>query len=352
MTLIIQILGIAFGLGFLIFIHELGHFTAAKMCKVRVLIFAFGFGMDLFKFVRNGTKYCIKIIPFGGFVEMLGDDPSKAATGAEGEHSALPWYKKAFIAFAGPLANYILAVIIFSFVFNFWGASQTSTMSQIGLVAQNYPAYSAGLLEDDIITNIDGAPVVLWTDISENLKNKSGQSAAFVIQRGSYSFNLSMVVAQNPVTTFGIIGISPKIIKKDVGFFESFQYGAKAVVIQTVMTISYLLDKIISWEKPDISGPIGIMQVMANATQRGAEDYLSLLGIISVALGLFNLFPIPFVDGGMIILYLIEGIIRRRIGAKIIFAYNTIGIIIISGIFIFATYSDLIRLGVGKLFKG
>jgi regulator of sigma E protease len=212
MTLILQILGIAFGLGFLIFIHELGHFTAAKMCKVRVLTFAFGFGMDLFKFVRNGTKYCIKLVPFGGFVEMLGEDPAKA-TGAEGEHGSLPWYKKAFIAFAGPLANYILAICIFAFVFNLWGAAETSPLSQLGFVAQNYPAYEAGLIEDDIITNIDGAPVKLWTDISANLKDKSGLNTAFVIQRGSYSFNLNMVVAQNPVTTFGIIGVSPKIIK-------------------------------------------------------------------------------------------------------------------------------------------
>ncbi|MDR0822602.1 MAG: site-2 protease family protein, partial [Endomicrobium sp.] len=225
-------------------------------------------------------------------------------------------------------------------------------LSQLGFVAQNYPAYEAGLIEDDIITSIDGAPVKLWTDISANLKDKSGLNTAFVIQRGSYSFNLSMVVAKNPVTDFGIIGISPKIVKKDVGFLESFKYGTKSVIIQTVMTVAYLIDKIVSFEKPDISGPIGIMQVMANATQKGAEDYLSLLGIISVALGLFNLFPIPFVDGGMIVLYLIEGVIRRRIGQKIIMAYNTIGIVIIGGIFIFATYSDLIRLGIGKLFKG
>jgi regulator of sigma E protease len=350
MILLIQIIAVIVGLGFLIFIHELGHFSAARICKVRVLTFSFGFGRDIVKFVHKGTKYCIKLVPFGGFVEMAGENPDKA-TGASGEYLSLPWYKKIFIAFAGPFSNYVLAVLMFAFVFSIWGAAQTNTeLAQIGFASEDYPAYQAGLIEDDIIKSIDGVSINKWEDISYNLRDKSDKNTAFLIQRGSYSFVLNMLVANNPVTNFGLIGVSPKIIKSSVGFFESFQYGFKTVIIQTFMTVSYLIDKIISWEKPDISGPIGIMSVMADATQRGLEDYLTLLGIISVALGLFNLFPIPFVDGGMIILFLIEGVIRKQIGSKVILVYNTIGIIIICAIFLFATYSDLMRLGINKLF--
>ncbi|MDR3243203.1 MAG: M50 family metallopeptidase [Elusimicrobiota bacterium] len=349
MTILLQIIAVAFGLGFLIFIHELGHFSAARLCKVRVLTFSFGFGRDLIKYVHKGTKYCIKLVPFGGFVEMAGDTPDKA-TGDSDEYLSKAWYKKVFIAFAGPFANYVLAILIFAFVFNIWGAAQTTEISQIGFASKDYPAYEAGLIEDDIIKSIDGVPISKWEDISYNLRNKSNQNAAFIIQRGSYSFALNMLVANNPVTNFGLIGVSPKIIKRSVGSLESFKYGFNTVIIQTFMTVSYLIDKIVTWEKPDISGPIGIMHVMADATQRGLEDYLTLLGIISVALGLFNLFPIPFVDGGMIILFLIEGIIRKQIGSKIILVYNTVGIIIICAIFLFATYSDLMRLGINKLF--
>jgi regulator of sigma E protease len=350
MTLIIQILGIALGLGFLIFIHELGHFTAARLCKVRVLTFAFGFGPDIVKYVRNGTKYCIKLFPFGGLVAMAGENPQES-TGQEGEFLSLPWYKKIFISFAGPFANYVLAILIFVFVFNVWGATKISDTSQIGNVIENYPAYKAGLLDGDIIKSIDGIETNLWADIAKNLEHKGDKETSFTIERGTYTFNLSMIVQKNPVTGAGMIGIYPKNIDIDIGFFQSFEYGLKTVILQTYMTISYLINKLFSFEKPDISGPIGIAQVMADAAKKGFENYFTLLGIISVALGLFNLFPIPFVDGGMIILFLIEGIIRKRVGTKIIVVYNTIGIIIISVIFIFATYSDLLRLGLNKLFK-
>jgi regulator of sigma E protease len=349
MTLILQILGIAIGLGFLIFIHELGHFTAAKLCKVTVLTFSFGFGPDLIKHTHKGTKYCIKLIPFGGFVEMAGEAPDKV-TGAKGEYLSLAWYKKIYIAFAGPLSNYILAVIMFAAIFNMWGSTQMSPLSQIGQTIDNHPAQVAGLIADDIITSINGNAIKLWSDISTNLKDRANQKTKFIVQRGTHSFALNITVEQNPVTGLGVIGITPKIIREEIGLIKSIEYGARAVVLQTVMTVTYLVDKIVTLQKPDIAGPVGIMQVMAKATKDGLENYVTLVGVISVALGLFNLFPIPFVDGGMIVLFLIEGIIRRPVGLRVIQVYNTIGIIIIGGIFIFATYSDLIRLGIGKLF--
>jgi regulator of sigma E protease len=106
-----------------------------------------------------------------------------------------------------------------------------------------------------------------------------------------------------------------------------------------------------SLKKPEISGPIGIMQIMANAVKTGMSDYLRLIAVTSVALGLFNLFPIPMVDGGMILLFFIEGIRRKQISAKVIQIYNTTGLILVANIFLFATYSDLLRLGVGRLFR-
>ena len=110
-------------------------------------------------------------------------------------------------------------------------------------------------------------------------------------------------------------------------------------------------EKIVSWEKPEVAGPIGVIQVMAKSAKSGLENYIRLLAVISVALGLFNLLPIPLVDGGMIILFIAEGIIRKQIGLKVIQVYNTIGLSLILLIFLFATYNDLIRLGIGKLFK-
>jgi regulator of sigma E protease len=354
MTILIQkILGVTVGFGFLIFIHELGHLFAAKMCKVRILTFAFGFGPDIIKHTYKGTKYCIKAIPFGGFVSMAGDDPNEA-TGADGEYLSLKWYKKAWIAFAGPFSNYILAVFLFAFVFNIWGVTTLSMGSSIESVVENYPAKQAGIMPGDTIKSIDGIEINTWNELALNLKDKADKQTVFVVERGTYSFDLSMIVAKNPTTGFGVIGVvghsTVKTVKVEAGFVKSLFLGAKTSIAQTIMNVAYIADRVISFKKPDISGPIGVMQVMANAIETGMCNYLRLLAIISVALGLFNLFPIPMVDGGMIVLFFIEGIIRKQISTKIVQIYKTIGLIFIIGIFIFATYGDLLRLGIGKLF--
>ncbi|MDR1941093.1 MAG: M50 family metallopeptidase, partial [Endomicrobium sp.] len=297
MIILLQILGIAAGLGFLIFIHELGHFTAARLCKVRVLTFAFGFGPDLLKYEHKGTKYCIKAVPFGGFVAMAGENPDET-TGAKDEYLSLAWYKKIFIAFTGPFSNYLLAAVMFTAIFNVWGVSSISETSRIGLTGENYPAYAAGLLSGDIIKSIDGVNISLWSEISDNLKDKAGKQTLFVIERGTVAFEVNIPVAKNPATGSGIIGVAPYISKEKAGFFNSLLYGIEAPISQSIMTVAYLADKLLTLEKPDVAGPIGIMQVMAKATKNGLEEYLRLIAVISVALGLFNLFPIPFVDGG------------------------------------------------------
>ncbi|MDR0820214.1 MAG: M50 family metallopeptidase [Endomicrobium sp.] len=347
MTIILQILGITVGFGFLIFMHELGHFLAAKMCKVRVLTFSFGFGPDLIKHTYNGTKYCIKIIPFGGFVIMAGENPEEA-TGGDGEYLSLKWYKKILISFAGPFSNYILAVFLFALIFNIWGVVKIPADLSVGAVVKNYPAETAGIMPGDKIKSIDSVEINTWNDLSANLKDKANKQTSFLIERGDSSFELNMIVAKNTVTGIGTIGITPVKIK--AGVLESIYLGVETSIVNTIVPVVYLADKVISLEKPEISGPIGIMQVMANAAKMGMQDYLRLIAVISVALGLFNLFPIPMVDGGMILLFLVERIIRKQISTKVVQVYNTTGLILMIGIFLFATYSDLLRLGIGRLF--
>jgi regulator of sigma E protease len=348
MTIILQILSITVGFGFLIFIHELGHFLAARMCKVRILTFAFGFGPDLIKHTYNGTKYCIKTIPFGGFVRMAGENPEEA-TGDNGEFLSLKWYKKIWISFAGPFSNYILAVFLFALVFNIWGVVKIPTDLSVGTVVKNYPAETAGIIPGDKIKSVNAVEINTWNDLSANLKDKANKQTSFLIERGDIFFELNMIVAKNPVTGAGTIGITPVKIKP--GFLKSVYLGVKTSIVNTIVPVAYLADKVMSLKKPEISGPIGIMQIMANATKTGMQDYLRLIAVISVALGLFNLFPIPMVDGGMILLFFIEGIIRKQISSKVIQVYNTTGLIIMINIFIFATYSDLLRLGIGRLFR-
>ncbi|AKL97655.1 M50 family metallopeptidase [Endomicrobium proavitum] len=345
MIIALQILAVVFGLGLLIFIHELGHFAAARFFKVKVLTFAFGFGPDIIKYKYKGTKYAVKAIPLGGFVSMAGDNPDEA-TGAAGEYLSLAWYKKIIISFTGPFSNYLLAAVLFVFIFNVWGMIRPVNIPKIAELAESYPAQKAGLLPGDVIKSIDGASIKTWNELSENIKKRADKKTSFVVLRGTSTFRTTLTVNSN-----GLIGISPEYVAVKIGFKKSLKQGLKAPVAYTLNTVSYLYGAAKNKVKPELSGPIGVMKVMASAAKSGLQDYLFLLAVISVALGLFNLFPIPFVDGGMIVLFFAEGIIRKKINTKIIAIYNTIGLIIIAGIFIFATYSDLVRLGVDKLFK-
>ncbi len=348
-SMLLQIVGVIFGLGLLIFIHELGHFSMAKFYKVRVLKFAFGFGKELFGFTRGETRYSVCLFPFGGMVAMAGENPDEA-TGQKGEYLSLQWYKKVMVAFFGPFMNYVLAVLLFAFVFNIWGLTNISSQAVIGALAPEACAQKAGLEIKDKILSVNGVEIKDWTSLIANLKDKAEKEVEIKILRNEQELNFKFVLDKNPATGAGMLGIQPEITKEKVSFFSSFYYGLDTAIYQSVFTLKYLWDKIVTWEKPEVAGPIGVIQVMAKSAKSGFESYIRLLAVISVALGLFNLLPIPLVDGGMIVLFILEGIIRKRIGLKVIQVYNTIGLSLILLIFLFATYSDLIRLGIGKLF--
>ncbi|MDD3052888.1 MAG: M50 family metallopeptidase [Endomicrobiia bacterium] len=347
---LLQICAVLFGLGLLIFIHELGHFAMAKFYKVRVLKFAFGFGKELFGFTRGETRYSICLFPFGGMVAMAGENPDEAS-GQEGEYLSLAWYKKIMIAFLGPLMNYILAIFLFAFCFSLWGITTVSDEAFIGALAPEQCAQKAGLQVGDRILSIAGVEVRNWEDIINNLKDKAEKQTDVSVLRNNEKLDFSFVIDKNPNTGIGMLGIQPKITREEVPFFKTLPLGLQTAIFQSTFTLVYLWDRIVTWEKPELAGPIGVMQVMAKSAKSGMESYIKLLAVISVALGLFNLLPIPLVDGGMIVLFLVEGLIRKRVSLKIIQVYNTIGLSIILVIFLFATYSDLIRLGIGKLFQ-
>lgn len=347
---LIQIVAVLFGLGLLIFIHELGHFTVAKLYKVKVLKFAFGFGKELWGFTKGDTRYSICLFPFGGMVAMAGENPDEA-TGAKGEFLSLSFYKKILIVFAGPLMNYILAILLFAFVFSIWGEATVSMEAIIGNIASNSCAEKAGFLVNDKILSINNVEIKDWVTLVENLKDKAEKEVNIKVLRQEQELDFNFILDKNPTTGYGFLGIQPQTKKTIVPFFKSFYVATNTVIYQSTFTLEYLWNKIVTWEKPDVAGPVGVIQVMAKSARAGIESYVRLLAVISVALGLFNLLPIPLVDGGMIVLFLVEGIIRKKISTKVIGIYNYIGLSIILLIFLFATYSDLIRLGIGKLFK-
>ena len=337
-------LATVFGIGLLIFIHELGHFLMAKKFKIRVEQFAFGFGPEIVGFTYGETRYSICAIPLGGMVKMPGEDASNA-TGSPDEFMSQAWYKRLLIAFFGPFMNYVLAVVIFTVVFYFWGLSIPSEKPVIGEVMDGYPAKVSGLLSGDTVQKINGITVTKWQDMADLIHKSASKKMKFFVARTSATLTIEIVPSKDPATGTGLIGIAPMIDTKKVGIGESFTMGVKMVVFQTVYTVKYLGMKIIHWEKPEVAGPIGVVQLLAKAAKSGIENLLHFLAVISVALGLFNLFPIPLVDGGHIVLALIEAVTRKPLNKKAVQISNFVGLSIIVFIFIFATYSDLARLG-------
>ena len=214
---ILQVVAVLFGLGLLIFIHELGHFSMAKFYKVRVLKFAFGFGKELWGFTKGETRYSICLFPFGGMVAMAGENPEEA-TGTKDEFLSLNCFKKVMIVFAGPFMNYVLAFLLFTFCFSVWGIADISEQPIIGALAENQCAQKAGLQVGDNILYIDNIEIKTWNDIVPALKDKANKETKVMVLRGDEQLKFDMIIDENPTTKSGMLGIQPKITKEDCSF--------------------------------------------------------------------------------------------------------------------------------------
>lgn len=340
---IFQIFATVFGVGILVFIHELGHFIMAKKFKLRVEKFTFGFGPELVGFTKGETRYSICAIPLGGMVKLPGEDP-ESSTGHADEFMSQPWYVRLLIAVFGPLMNYLLAIVLFSFVVFNWGISKPSNLPVIGEAIEGKPAYEAGLKKDDKILKINNKEVSSWKDMAVIIHNSADKELAISIQRGEKKFVVNVTPKKDEAAGVGLIGIMPSLDSEKVGLLESIDYGFKMPFYQSYFTLKYLGTKLVRFEKPDVAGPIGVVQILAKAAKAGWQNLLYLLAVISTALGLFNLLPIPLVDGGHITIALIEATIRKRLNVKAIQVANMVGFGIIISIFLLATYNDILRI--------
>lgn len=346
---IIQIVAIIFGIGLLVFVHELGHFIAAKRFRVKVESFTIGFGPEIAGFTRGDTRYALCVIPLGGMCKLLGESIDDA-TGSEEEFFSKPWYERLIIALTGPVMNYILGAVLFGMVIYFWGVGKPVDKPVVGELMPGKPAEKAGLQANDIILSVNGVKVETWAQMADIIHKSANVKLKLSVKRGENIFGVNITPETDPGSGNGLIGIAPPFEMSKVNLLQSAEYGVRMVIFQSVFTLKYLGERLIKWEKPELAGPIGVAQILAKAAKAGLEQMLNILALISTALGLFNLLPIPLVDGGHIMFSVIEGITGRRINKKVINVSNFIGLTLIVAIFLFATYSDLGRLGL-KLSK-
>ncbi len=352
MEFVLRMVLTVLSLGFVVVFHEWGHFLVARRLGVRVEKFTVGFGPEIFGWTRGDTRYALCIVPLGGMVKLAGEAPEES-THKPDEFFSQPWYGRAGIALAGPVMNYALAFILFALVAWKWGVLKPSDQAIIGDMVVGLPAYEAKLEINDLVKSIDGVSIASWEELAKYIHDRPEKKLRLQVERTDDKgqtklLAIALTPQRDTQRNIGLIGIVPKVNKVDVGVRGSVKAAWRDIKIWTLQPITYLSAKIRHFEGPkELSGPIGIAQMVTKATKEGFSYVLYLMAIISTGLGLFNLFPIPILDGGHIFLYTIEGIIRRPLSQKTMQVANAIGLSIVLTIFLYASYQDILRLRLG-----
>ncbi len=340
-------------LGLVVVIHEIGHLIVALKLGVRVEKFTVGFGPEIVGWTHHKIRYAICAMPLGGMVKMAGEFQDERKNKPD-EFFAQPWYRRNLIALAGPAMNYVLAFVLFALVAAFAGVMQPSSLPVVGTVVPSFPAALAGLKEQDRILSINKLPMTSWEEMARFIHAHPEEKLSVQLERPqaegipSKSLRLVLTPKRDPQSGRGLIGIMPKIDKIKPGAAGSLRAAWRDVKGWTIQPLQYLYSKIRHMEGPkDLSGPLGIAQMFTKATREGFSYVIYLIAIISTGLGLFNLFPIPVLDGGHILLYTMEGLLRRPLSKRVMQVANAIGLSVVLTIFLYASYQDLLRWRLG-----
>ncbi len=345
-------------IGVMIFFHELGHFLVAKYCGVKVLKFALGFGPILVKKIVGETEYSIRYFPLGGFVKMLGEDigdtteedlpPDESERSFSNQHVL----KRISIVAAGPIFNLLLALFVFCILYIVSGTYIWPP--EIDQVTEDSPAYKAGFLKGDIIVSIDDREINRWEEVKDYVQDKAGIPLTFGVNRNDEYFQIKVTPKEDIIKDeFGqdikasLIGIrvSEKLIKIDLTPWQAIKEGFKETIewIRLVFVIiGKLFQGVVSIKA--LGGPILIGQMTGQIAQQNIGDLIRFVAIISINLGILNLFPIPILDGGLIVFLLIELCVGKPLGIKQREFAQKIGLALLLALMILVTYNDIVRL--------
>jgi regulator of sigma E protease len=325
-------------------------------------VFSIGFGPELVGFYdRRGTRWKISAIPLGGYVKFFGDeneasvpDPATLAAMTDEERKqSFPGQAvgaRAAVVAAGPITNFILAIILFAGVFLAYG--KTTAIPRIAAVEPNSPAAAAGFKVGDLIVSIDGTKIDSFTDVQRIVNFSPGMTLTVVVDRGGTPYTLKATPIEKDKR--GMLGITrsnePGDVKTEaVAPVEALRLGADRTWFVVASTMTYLRDVVVGRQSADqIGGPIKIAQISVEAAKLGFGPLLELTALLSVSIGLLNLFPIPLLDGGHLLFYAIEWVRGRPLSERAQEVGFRIGLAIVLMLMIFATFNDLRPLIVGS----
>jgi len=274
--------------GMLIFFHELGHFIVAKLSDIKVNEFSLGLGPQLISMKLKETHYSIRLLPFGGYVKMEGEDTDTSDPRAFNNKSALV---RLGVILAGPLMNFILAILLLGII-GFYSGVPTRQVT----VTPGEPAEISGIQDNDIIHAIDGRKVGHWEEIVEIISGRYNEKISVTVIRDGKYIDYDVTTTVEPKTQRGIIGIKSVMQKHSV--LESIKYGYKKTVLILKLILVGIYQVLTGKVKADVVGPVGLAHIVGEAAKIGVYQVLYIAAVISANLGLFNLFPIPALDGG------------------------------------------------------
>ena len=356
-----------FVLTVVVFFHELGHFLMARLCGIKVLVFSIGFGPEIAGFNdRYGTRWKISAIPLGGYVKFFGDDnaasvPDQAAAAsmsdADRKDSFMfqPVGSRAAVVAAGPIANFILAIAIFAAIFMTVGKQTTS--ARVDAVQPASAAEAAGFKPGDLVLAINGEKIESFSDMQRIVSISAGETLSIDVDRGGAPINLKAAPQLKElkdnfgnVHRLGVLGISRSMSPGDIktekaGPLRAIVMGAQETWFVVDRTLAYIGGVFVGREAADqLGGPIRIAQVSGQVATAGFTALIHLTAVLSVSIGLLNLFPIPLLDGGHLLFYAIETIRGRPLSERAQEVGFRIGLAVVVMLMIFATFNDILRL--------
>ncbi len=354
--MIITILSFIFVIGVLVFFHEMGHFLAAKSVGVRVEKFYLGFnffGLG-WKKMYKGTEYGIGLFPLGGYVKLAGiidESMDTEYTGAPDEFKSKNMFQKIWIMSAGVLMNFLLAILIFTHLTYHNGIDDPDPRTVVGKVYPEYPAEKLGLQENDEIISINGIQVADWEAMTKEIHNHPKEEIEISWMRNGELKAAKITTESTPqllgdeLVERGMIGIIPILNNREAGLIESFSVG----ISQTYYFLNLTYRSLLALFKGNVSikemaGPIMIAKIAGETASAGLNALLGLMAFISINLGFINILPVPGLDGGHVVIALVEGIIRKDLPLKVKMGIQQAGLFLLLLLFITIMVNDIQRL--------
>lgn len=323
---------------FLILSHELGHFLTARLFGVKVVDFSLGMGPKIAKWQGKDTQYTLRLLPIGGWCNMLGEDESSDNPRA---FCQKPVWQRMLIVAAGPITNFLFAVLLFIVIFMMMGTYSQENV--VGAPIADMPAAAAGIQPGDRIISINGQEISSWTEIGAAVNSgQPGQALQFKLMRGDKILGLEIKPYYNEAGGNWMIGVEPMRERQNI--FTAVSLGMRQS-IEFVRLLAVAVVGMFQGTVPvDVAGPVGIVSIIGDQASHGLQNLLLLTAILSINLALVNLLPLPALDGSRLVFLAVEGLRGRPINREREGMVHFIGLMLLIGLMAVITYNDIMRL--------